>query len=315
MSITHKQHYVQRAYLSKWEENNQLWIYDQVDRKIKNKGKNAICFEIDYYKLDRLSEDEKRLFEVLYKNLPYGLRKNIYEFNNILNCEIEIEAQSKKIKEFVTKIFNDNQCEIENKVFAQAGESIICDIEHGLSVEIWDKLFNSDSTFMDNEQDRVDFYTYIIGQVWRVPVKKKLLANSLNQIKCKTNANISVDRMFPYFIYHQTIIESILISQYNKHKLFYLHIAGDSKFEFITSDNPVINTCNDFDCNGTPKEYEFYWPITPRLAVLISEHQKEFCNPVSDDIIEKYNYLIYKNSNRYVISHKQEMILKYSSSK
>lgn len=276
MSATHKQHYVQRAYLSKWEENNQLWIYDQFDSKIKNKGSKSICFEIDYYKLDRLSDDEKILFEILYSKLPYGLRKNIREINNILDHDIEVESNSKKIQEFVTKIFNDNKQEIEQEVFAQAGESIFCDIEQGLSNEIWQKLLNADSTFINNEQYRLNLYSYIVGQIWRVPAKKKLLAKNLNQIISKTNANISVDRMFPYFVYHQTMIESIGLSQCNHHKLFYLHIADDSKSEFITSDNPVINICVDFDCNGSPKEYELYWPITPKLAVIISKHQKKF---------------------------------------
>ena len=62
MNITHKQHYVQQQYLSSWEHEHQLWVYDKIYKKSEQKGKKAICYEIDYYKMQRLTDDEKRIF-------------------------------------------------------------------------------------------------------------------------------------------------------------------------------------------------------------------------------------------------------------
>ena len=81
MNITHKQHYVQQQYLSSWENEHQLWVYDKFHNKSEQKGKKAICYEIDYYKVQRLTDDEKRIFYALYKNVHPQLKNIINELS------------------------------------------------------------------------------------------------------------------------------------------------------------------------------------------------------------------------------------------
>ena len=51
--------------------------------------------------------------------------------------------------------FQEKRQEIENLVFAQFGESLVCDIETGISKEILDRLFARDDTIVYDEQNRV----------------------------------------------------------------------------------------------------------------------------------------------------------------
>lgn len=304
MNITHKQHYVQQQYLSSWENEHQLWVYDKIYNKSEQKGKKAICYEIDYYKVQRLTDDEKRIFYALYKNVHPQLKNRINELNTLLDNEITVESADEKIAKNVMAFFQKKRQEIENLVFAQFGESLVCDIEKGLSKDIWERLFTEDDTIIYDEQNRVTLYSYVIGQTWRVPSKRNKIEKALESLTKKTNLDISVERMFPYFVYYQSMIESAYMSYYNTHKLVYLRTKNSDK-EFLTSDNPVINLCEDFDESGCPKRYELYWALTPRLALLITENTTESTKLLSDEEVDAINKKICYNATRYIISHKR----------
>ena len=304
MNITHRQHYVQQQYLSSWELEHQLWVYDKIYNKNEQKGKKAICFETDYYKVQRLTDDEKRIFYALYKNVHPQLKKRVNELNALLDNEITIESADEKIAKNVMELFQEKRQEIENSVFAQFGESLVCDIEKGLSKDIWERLFAEDDTIIYDEQNRVNLYSYVIGQTWRVPSKRNKIEEALESLTKETNLDISVERMFPYFVYYQSMIESAYMSYYNTHKLVYLR-TKNSDMEFLTSDNPVINLCEDFDESGCPKRYEFYWALTPRLALLITENTTESTKLLSDEEVDAVNKKICYNATRYIISHKR----------
>ena len=304
MNITHRQHYVQQQYLSSWELEHQLWVYDKIYNKNEQKGKKAICFETDYYKVQRLTDDEKRIFYALYKNVHPQLKKRVNELNALLDNEITIESADEKIAKNVMELFQEKRQEIENSVFAQFGESLVCDIEKGLSKDIWERLFAEDDTIIYDEQNRVNLYSYVIGQTWRVPSKRNKIEEALESLTKETNLDISVERMFPYFVYYQSMIESAYMSYYNTHKLVYLR-TKNSDMEFLTSDNPVINLCEDFDESGCPKRYEFYWALTPRLALLITENTTESMKLLSDEEVDAVNKKICYNATRYIISHKR----------
>lgn len=311
MNITHRQHYVQQKYLRHWEDDNQLFIYEKLKDKgkIRIKGTNAICFDWDYYKLDRLTKDEKRIFNVLYKNIPAKLKRQIEELNGLLDYSIEIESPDKEIKNTVSDIFCKHRQEIEDAVFTQFGESLLCDIEKCLSDKLWEKLLSKDETFITDEHERIDFLSYVIGQMWRVPAKRKKLEEVLKKLNAEKGAEVSAERMFPFFVYYQSIIETIYMSYYNKHKLIYLSIPNDSYNEFITSDNPVLNLCKDFDSDGSPKTYNLYLAVTPKIAVIITENSTEHSREATDEEIWHLNKLVFDNATRYVISHKKENLL------
>lgn len=312
MNIPHKQHYVQQKYLHNWEENYQLCVYDKRSKtgNIYFKGTSAICFERDYYKSHRLTCDEKRIFDAIYKDVPPTLKSNIDELNCLLDCEIEIESSDEKTKLLITEIFSKHRKEIESDVFTQFGETLLSDIENNLSNATWNKLFSGDETFIADEQDRVGLFNYILGQMWRVPSKKNKLKNVLEKLNIETGAEVSSDRMFPYFVYHQSMIEACYMSYYNKHKLVYLRIPNNLKNEFITADNPVINLCKEFDSDGSPKTYNLYWAITPKLALIVTENQFERSRVATNEDIQYFNKLIFDNATRYVISHYKEDILR-----
>lgn len=148
----------------------------------------------------------------MYKNVHPQLKNRINELNVLLDNEITIESADKKIAKNVMALFQKKRQEIEDLVFAQLGESLVCDIEKGLSKDIWERLFAENDTIIYDEQNQVNLYSYVIGQTWRVPSKKNKIEEALGSLTKETNLDISVERMFPYFVYYQTMIESVYMS-------------------------------------------------------------------------------------------------------
>ena len=229
-----------------------------------------------------------------------------------MDFEVRIEASQSEIQNAVTTLYSENQCKIENDVFTQAGEDLLCDIEDEIPKELWDRILSRDTTLIQDDKIRVRFYSYLICQIWRVPYKKTLLKNILEKMSKIGKLDVSVDRMFPYFVYHQSMLESYCMSITNKHKLSYLIINQNSPSEFITSDNPIINLCHEFDQDGAPKYYELYWAISPKLALLITTFSANDSEVISENQINNFNKAVYNNAYKYIIAKSQKILSEYS---
>ncbi len=304
--VTYKQHYVKQEYLKKWTINNEFFVLNKKSNTIKKRGTKAICFNYSFYKLNRLTSDEKKFFNIIYKNVHSNLKKSIFEINEILDYEVDVEADDEKVKNIVKQIFNDNKTTIENSVFTQAGEMFAGDIESGISSDLWERIYKKDTSIINDEKTRINFYSYLIGQFWRVPAKKETMSKALNEINQKGNLSLSVDRMFPYFVLHQTMIESAYMSSYNEHRLIYLTIDNSTNIKFITSDNPVIN----MNTNANKKP-EYYFPLTPEVALLVVKDYTIDDSILTKAEVSKFNKLIYDNATQYVIAQSNNDIASF----
>lgn len=308
--ITHRQHYVPQRYLAKWLNGTELNVLNLKTKKVRQYGTNAICFIWDYYELKQLTNDEKKFFELLYYNAPTILKDRINEILSLHDYEYKVEFSNKEIEESVSKIFKNYYDEIKQQDFIQGGEEFISNIEKDLSNDLWDKLYQMNSDFIHDEQNRVDFYSYIVAQMYRVPKSKQLLNKFMQEIKTKIDFDISADKIFPYFVIFQSMILSVKLSNKNNYKITYMTRNNHSKISFITSDNPVVNICEYFDNEGNPLDYELYWPLSPDLAMLITTNQNKTNQCIEEMDVIKFNQLIVNNASEYIISYDKESINK-----
>jgi hypothetical protein len=76
-------------------------------------------------------------------------------------------------------------------------------------------------------------------------------------------------------------------------------LKNDSPKEFITADQPVVNSCVQDGSPTPPEKVELYYPVSPRLAVLITEDEKKAgmkCSDLCEDDVNLYNKLMVENS-------------------
>lgn len=163
------------------------------------------CFGMDYYRLIQLNDDEQALFNQIY-NIPAELKRIIAEIIALPFCDFIIEGKTDEIAKQVATIFAENLEEIETPVLIQGGELLMCNIESGISDKMWDRIYALDETLIVDKQEKVNFFNYISAQMWRVPKKREALSQILNNISVTLNKDISIDRIFPYFVIFQSLV-------------------------------------------------------------------------------------------------------------
>lgn len=146
-------------------------------------------------------------------------------------------------------------------------------------------------------------------QVWSSPKKRTVLAGFLARLGIKESDAISTDRMFPYFVYHQIAICSIIMSTDSQYRISFLRIPLRANYEFIFTDNPVIDFCGESKLSETHDNNRFLWVISPTLAVMISNNTEGKSRFVTEEEVAMYNALLFKKATRYVISNKDHDFL------
>lgn len=65
-NVKKKHHFVFQAYLSKWKENNAVWVLRD-KKKLFPTGTEAIAFKNSFYTINGLNSDEKNYWIVICK--------------------------------------------------------------------------------------------------------------------------------------------------------------------------------------------------------------------------------------------------------
>ena len=258
-----------------------------------------------------LTEKERNAFQALYMNLPQILTDMIGE----LNCLLELRSQmvlfpadtsTQTVKNAFGKLKRPG---FKGGRFTERGEQLLNKIEKPLSMELRNQLLSFDSSFMSNDQLRLDFFICVMRQVWSSPKKQTALPGLLARLGIKESDAISTDRMFPYFVYHQIAICSIIMSTDSQYRISFLRIPLRANYEFIFTDNPVIDFCGESKLSETHDNNRFLWVISPTLAVMISNNADGESRFVTEEEVVRYNALLFKKATRYVVLNKDHDFL------
>jgi hypothetical protein len=157
----------------------------------------------------------------------------------------------------------------------------------------------------DNEEERMAFLFFISLQYMRTKKRRS------ESIRAFENDNINMRAIWP-----------IMAHMYSTNIAYSLHLdkgfnlvllINNTNIDFITGDQPLINTYGVNDKRELLKdELEFYYPITPKISILITKNitnKKEILINDESEIIN-YNKMIIKSSEEQIFSNTEEQ-LKY----
>jgi hypothetical protein len=103
----------------------------------------------------------------------------------------------------------------------------------------------------------------------------------------------------------------------NRHSIELVLLKNDTSEEFITGDQPVINTHTaSLGFLAPPEELEFYYPVSPKLAILITEEKHngdENIKFLSRVEVEEYNEMIAEQSHTQIYARSKNYLMKYSA--
>ncbi|MBI5592548.1 MAG: DUF4238 domain-containing protein [Deltaproteobacteria bacterium] len=296
-----KQHYVWRHYLKPWSAGNKIFCLR--DGKVFEPNLMGVANERDFYRLKELTQKDVDFIENLaIKPSPAHLQKLhanlVRRFNSLFKLKSFVQSRgiddpelNERIEEDVNNLEEDLHGRIENGA-----------IEHLSSI------LHGDIDFFGTDQGCIDFVYFMCVQYMRT---KKIKSSVISTIK--GTASIDLDKIWNVLshIFATNMGWSLYADRSNLHLIL---LDNQSPVQFITGDQPVINSYATGDLTNPPQQLEFYYPVSPTVAVLLTEKGKSggenqrSVGPVEATV---YNEHIVRNRHEQIYAASKVLLERY----
>ena len=275
-----KQHYVWKYYLKSWALNGK--IYCLRNNKLFETNLEKIAHIRDFYRIEKLTDSDIEVIKQFYfKHMnPEYIKLNI-SWISIFNKIFEMK-----------EIFENNGIKRGNVdkefdiLINNALEEFHSMIESD-SISLLQSLQKGDVSFIEEDDLYSKFMFFLSLQYFRT--RKRLEA------MYSTNAASIYPQLKKTWHIVSIILATSMAFTFFLHKeKFYVYLLKNANNCFITGDQPIINTFANYNTTKllNDDEFEFYYPINPKFALIISMQkkydQKGKIN-LSDNEIMKYN--------------------------
>jgi hypothetical protein len=313
MSTKRKHHYVWREYLRSWSCKEKIYSYIKSENKIAKPNLMGVAQQRFFYSLEEFSIEEELILNELvrqYSNSEASLKINL-ELLNIYtsysrlkrldkentfetNSEKEIEKLAKILELVRTNLFEEFHSIIENY-----GKKVV-------------KIKNfEDIQMFENDDDL--FFTMIF-----------LCSQFLRTKKMKTSLELVFNKsefIIPKYtnIISLVFANSLAISLSQNENIKYIFYENETEIKFLTSDQPLMNLLiNDKDENGKVKNFELYYPINPKVAIVIhfaNQNLKYERIKIDTQKVTILNDFLFEYAEEFVFADNEEQLIKYKNSR
>ncbi len=303
MQVKKKHHYVWKEYLKSWTENEKIPALVKNEKKIITPNPEGVAQQRYFYALEEFTEEE----EIILKELV-----NLWSKESTLKINLEFYETFtlySKLKRLTKTIdLNDELKEKLNLLRTNTMED-----SHLIFENFGNKIINirkfEDLTFLDEEMELFFTMIYISFQYLRtknMQLKIKVAVEKYDYLSPKFLT-------FLPFLYATGIADSLTYEKKTK----FIFLENTSEIDFITSDQPLINNkIEELNDNGTIAQMEIYYPITPRIALIIHcQEQNEKYRKVSlnSNEVNNYNKTIFNHSNEFIFASSTEQLIEYKN--
>ena len=296
-----RHHYIWRYYLKPWTGNGKIWCC----RKGKKFNTNLINVgQIkDFYRLKKLS---KKDIEIIHKLTIENTRTHLQKVNKrwieVFNFIFELkklvdhkDINDEKINEFIDIVISNLEENIHSKIERDAKKYL-------------DLILNENIDFYKTEEGCVEFSYFISVQYSRTNKVKSSVLEKLNGVIDIENAWNVLAHIFA---------SNISWGLFENRQIYAMVLLkNETSEEFITGDQPVINTCATYlSSDEPPEELELYYPVSPNLAILITERENDEYKDkllLSREQVIQYNKMIAKQAHTQLYASSEECFKKYS---
>lgn len=263
-----KHHYVWKHYLKPWTDNEQICCLRQ-GKRFPTSLEN-IAQKRYFYESEPLNENELQFLSSFLNQAHPTARKQLSEL-------LDVYLKSAYTNDYTKK------CGLED-FYSLVEENFI---------PILDKIYQNDFSFLDDLEERNSFSFFIGIQYMRTHKMRDNFINSLINVPDGLNKD-NLGKIFSLFF---ADIIGNWVFQVGRLNL----LQNKSDIDFITGDQPIFNKKEHIKINGNVKEFDLYFPITPKLAIQISDYAEgvEF---LDRDSVIHYNKMIKSNSKEQIFS-------------
>lgn len=307
-----KQHYVWRNYLAAWTQNNttkgKLWCLR--DNRIFQPSLENIAHENYFYEVKELSPKERALIHELTIKNTTGIQRQINEQWLNLYCAPYDYADKIASLGYLSPDYTEPIDIKQELLFRQWSiehiEMLHCQIESS-GIPYISLLRQHSLDFWNSEIDREKFGFFLANQYFRTKKIRDTLVSSVEKTKEKGGFN----DIHPENIWLplSLIFASNVGIQIAHGFLAIIMLTDDACF--IVGDQPVINTYSTFDAKTAPEKVEFFYPITPYSALLLTDDPKYTNGQViniSPDEVLRYNLLEQKSAREMIFAKEKSQL-------
>lgn len=278
-----RHHYVWQHYLAAWATDGQVWCLRE-GRRFSTNTIN-IAQRRDFYRLKEMTARDLEYVDrlIIQPSAPHlqKIAKGwIPHFTELFEIRRTYESGDLNLPEFESAL----DTSINN-----LEEDMHADIEiRGLPILV--ALRNGDASILDDPQQFVHFCWFVSTQYMRTPKLKARAVASMSSIR-----DFDVDASWGLI---RTIFSANIGASLNDRRatlrIEFLDAWPDT--EFITADQPLVNTCAvGLPDNVGPDKLEYYYPLSPRLAVLLDfDHESPGTGrrSLTPDEVADYNQML-----------------------
>ena len=277
-----KQHYVWRHYLRAWASDEK--IYCLRDGNLFQSNLMGIANKRDFYRLKELDQADIDLIKKLVIDASPTFLQKYHQ--NLLNMFL---APFKLMNDIRSKGLSSDQIESAFDEIVINFEEEMHSIIECTAITHLEMLQKGDTSFFENDDDRISFLNYIAVQHMRTD---RIKSGVISSFKIKSDS-INIDKIWNILSHILSTNIGYSLCQ-DGDKLKMVLIVNHTSAPFITGDQPIINTFGVGRSMGTIVEnLELYYPISPAFAILITENKqliKEKIELTDEKEVHGYNH-------------------------
>lgn len=163
-------------------------------------------------------------------------------------------------------------------------------------------LLVGNSTFFNDYKNRAKFCYFIMIQFVRTKRMSEKIKSALRNHLAEKS--IRVDNVWAVEKYIDAGHMALSLFSEKQYKVHLLNNATEEPF--ITGDQPIFNIKAIGLGDKIPTEVEFYYPISPLVAVIVSKNTHQ--NEVDLEAVQKFNSFVKEMSYEQIYANKEEFL-------
>lgn len=305
MNKTKHPHFVYADYLDSWTRNTGKICVSRGGEPFWTSPRD-IAKEKDFYRLISLSESEKQvLYQWVVTYGAYSLLKSYKQYELITECLDDLEELGKdkldlsqEQREGLASAIDLLRNNIPEHYFSKS-EHIIQNFIHHILL---------DPSYFGGEIDESELVMAICTQYFRTKRMRDVMKSSLSTHRQNSNNPVDCDKISKVLLWAYGNVEENMASKYKVDLLL-----NESKEEFITTDQPVINLDADYNTDEVPTGLTLYYPISPKYALFISSDSTHTIKPIDEMKVAELNRKIAQASYECIFANSEELCKKGDS--
>lgn len=301
MTRKRRHHYVWRRYLKPWAQDEK--IFALISGKIANPNLMGVAQKRDFYEFSPVTEEDIIFIRMLVVERAMPDLRALHEDTLALYLSMQRAI-------LIADKHAGRNDELDKSTAAL--KSNFVEDWHGtiekLADQHLDMLSRGCVDFYEDKINCIDFATFLATQYLRTNKRKADILSLPTPIPRGT-----VERTWTLLVHMlATNIAWHLFVSRTENTLKVL--INQTEQDFITSDQPVINVLALGNQVGSiPEQLEFYYPITPKIAVFLGKHNK-FPGTEADatpQLVDWLNEQIFLQSESQVFAREKQTLLPY----